>query len=201
MGLAMEHDDFDLLVLDIGLPDLDGFEITRQIRRTSNLPIIMLTARDEVYDRIIGLELGADDYMSKPFEPRELLARIKSVLRRGQPIEAAPQADKSPEMLTFAGYCLDLIAQTLRDGNGALVQLTSTEFTLLRVLAERPGKVMSRAHILENIYGNATAITDRAIDAHIARLRRKIDPSDADTSLIRTVHGMGYCLAVSTKAL
>jgi len=200
MGLVMEHEDFDLLVLDVGLPDLDGFEITREIRRTSRLPIIMLTARDEVYDRIIGLEMGADDYMSKPFEPRELLARIKSVLRRAHPTDTDTPSAQTSQVLTFAGYCLDLTTQTLRETAGNVVPLTSTEYTLLRILAEHPGKVMTRANILENIYGNATAITDRAIDAHIARLRRKIDLSDADTSLIRTVHGVGYCLAVSIEA-
>lgn len=199
MGLVMEHGDFDLLVLDVGLPDLDGFEVTREIRRTSRLPIVMLTARDEVYDRIIGLEMGADDYVCKPFEPRELLARIKSVLRRAHPNDAASETEQSPRVLTFAGYSLDLIAQNLRDATGTVVPLTSTEYTLLKILAERPGKVMTRAHILESIYGNATAITDRAIDAHIARLRRKIEQADADTPLIRTVHGMGYCLAVSTQ--
>ncbi len=96
----------------------------------------------------------------------------------------------------FAGYCLDLTAQTLRTSGGRMVQLTSTEYALLRILAQQPGKVMTRAGILDNLYGNATAITDRAIDAHIARLRRKIDDPDADTSMIRTVHGIGYCLAV-----
>ena len=200
MGLVMEHSDFDLLVLDIGLPDLDGFEITREIRRTSRLPIVMLTARDEVYDRIIGLEMGADDYVCKPFEPRELLARIKSVLRRTHPNDTASETVQSTQVLTFAGYSLDLIAQNLRDTAGTVVPLTSTEYTLLKILAERPGKVMTRAHILEAIYGNATAITDRAIDAHIARLRRKIEPAEADSPLIRTVHGVGYCLAASIQA-
>jgi DNA-binding response OmpR family regulator len=201
MGLMMEHAEFDLLVLDIGLPDLDGFEITREIRRTSRLPIVILTARDEVYDRIIGLEMGADDYVCKPFEPRELLARIKSVLRRALPVEDVPKAVQSAQTLTFAGYVLDLITQNLRDTDGLVVPLTSTEFTLLKILAERPGKVMTRAHILETLYGNATGVTDRAIDAHIARLRSKIETAEADALLIRTVHGVGYCLAASVEAV
>lgn len=195
MGLLLEHREFDLLVLDVGLPDMDGFEVTREIRRTSRVPIVMLTARDEVFDRIIGLEMGADDYLTKPFEPRELLARIKSVLRRTQPADVRPEERPAARTLTFGGYTLDLAEQNLRDAAGTIVPLTSTEFSLLRALAEHPGEVMSRMAILETVYGSATAITDRAIDAHIARLRRKIDTPQSDTSLIRTIHGAGYSLA------
>lgn len=200
MGLMMEHREFDLIVLDIGLPDIDGFEVTREIRRTSQLPIIVLTARDEVFDRIVGLEMGADDYVTKPFEPRELLARIKSVLRRAKPTDGPSETLTPAQKLQFAGFTLDTVARDLLGAAGEAVPLTSTEFSLLRALAERPGEVLSRERILEVVYGNAIAITDRAIDAHIARLRRKLETQEPGQNVIRTVHGVGYTLAVAVQA-
>jgi DNA-binding response OmpR family regulator len=200
MGLAMEHAEFDLVLLDVGLPDIDGFEVTRELRRSSRLPIILLTAREDVFDKIIGLELGADDYVSKPFEPRELLARIRSVLRRskamGVPHEALPEV----RTLRFMGFVLDLPHRRLSDQQARQVALTGMEFNLLKVLAEHAGAVVSREQIMQTIYGHAITVTDRAIDAHIARLRKKITvPSGAD-SLIRTVHGAGYSLAAEVCA-
>lgn len=195
MGLAMEHRDFDLVLLDVGLPDIDGFEVTRELRRTSRLPIILLTAREEVFDKIIGLELGADDYVSKPFEPRELLARIRSVLRRTK--AAVPAQDALPEArcIRFNGFVLDLPGRSLVGPDNRAICLTGMEFTLLKVLAENAGGVVSREQIMKSVYGLAGNVTDRSIDAHVARLRKKIEPDPAADGLIRTVHGRGYVLA------
>ena len=193
---------FDLIVLDLILPDIDGLEIAREMRRQDRTPIIMLTARDEVYDRIVGLELGADDYLTKPYEPRELLARIKAVLRRARPLD--PGADGSlpaARRLVFAGLTFDLVTRRLsRSADGSTVPLTGTEFALLRALAERPGEVLTRPTILHTVYGNATSVTDRTIDAHVARLRRKLDQDENGSSLIQTVHGEGYILATEVEA-
>ena len=198
MGLVMEHQEFDLIVLDIGLPDGDGFEVTREIRKSSELPIIVLTARDEVFDRVIGLELGADDYITKPFEPRELLARIKSVLRRSRTRASAPAPAANVRFRDFSGFRMDLVSRTLcRSSDNSAIGVTSTEYALLLALTDRPGKVLSRSEILDALYGNSTAVTDRAIDAHIVRLRRKLGKGGSETSLIRTVHGVGYTIAAS----
>lgn len=195
MGLAMEHRSFDLVLLDVGLPDIDGFEVTRELRRSSRRPIILLTAREEVFDRIIGLELGADDYVSKPFEPRELLARIRSVLRRSK--GATPAHDALPEVrcISFSGFRLDLPGRRLSGQSNEDIDLTGMEFSLLKLLAENAGQVISRDRIMQTIYGNTPNVTDRAIDAHVARLRRKLAPQDTANPLIRTVHGSGYALA------
>ncbi|MCK8464019.1 response regulator transcription factor [Aliiroseovarius sp. S1339] len=198
MGLAMEHQEFNLIVLDIGLPDGDGFELTREFRKHSNLPIIVLTARDDVFDRVIGLELGADDYITKPFEPRELLARVKSVLRRSG-ADDAPVLEGAPERYRdFSGFRIDLVSRmlSLRD-DGTEINVTSTEYALLLALTDTPGKVLARSEILEALYGNSTAVTDRAIDAHMVRLRRKLGQGDGEAPLIRTVHGVGYTIAAS----
>ncbi|MEZ5840639.1 MAG: response regulator transcription factor [Hyphomicrobiales bacterium] len=191
MMAMLARRDFDLCVLDIGLPDRDGFELTQELRRTSKLPIILLTARDEVYDRIIGLEVGADDYVTKPFEPRELVARIKSVLRR---YHAGGNGDDpaAAGAIRFGRWLMNLPARTLVDVAGNDARLTSTEFDLLRALAERPNIVLSRDQLLDRLKGNAQAVTDRTIDAHVARLRRKIEDDPSDPSLIKTVHGAGY---------
>ncbi len=200
MGLAMEHRKFDLVLLDVGLPDIDGFEVTRELRRTSRLPIILLTAREEVFDKIIGLELGADDYVAKPFEPRELLARIRSVLRRAK--GQVPSHDALPEVrsIRFADYNLDLPARRLSGPGSQVVALTGMEFSLLRLLAENAGQVVSRDRIMQSIYGHSANVTDRAIDAHVARLRKKLEPTDSGIDLIRTVHGSGYTLAAQTSS-
>ena len=199
MGLAMEHRRFDLMLLDVGLPDIDGFEVTRELRRSSRLPIILLTAREDVYDKIIGLELGADDYVSKPFEPRELLARIRSVLRRARGAGAPPDALPEVRAYSFAGYVLDVPTRQLTGPDQQPVPLTGMEFDLLRLLAEHAGTVVARDRIMAAVYGNSAHVTDRAIDAHVARLRKKIGAGQAggtgSESLIRTAHGTGYCLA------
>lgn len=200
MRLLIGSRDFDMILLDLGLPDRDGMEVMRDVRKVSDIPIILMTVRDEVIDRVFGLELGADDYLGKPFEPRELLARIRTVLRRTQ-VPGAQNDSEPPERLRFAGYTLDLVARSLkRDADGAEISLTSTEFELLRVLASSNGNALSRERMLSMIYGRTVQVTDRAIDAHIARLRRKLDESDARATLIQTVHGVGYTFAATVMS-
>ena len=192
---CLEGGPFDLIVLDLILPDEDGFEAARRLRTTTETPIIMLTARDEIFDRIVGLELGADDYMTKPYEPRELLARVRSVLRRYNGAKSAPQASTDTNRLRFDDFELDLMkSSACRLSDGADLRLTSAEFALLRALAEAGGDHLTRDRILSMMYGNAVQITDRAIDAHVVRLRRKLSTADEDSSLIKTVHGIGYKL-------
>lgn len=201
MGLAMEHRAFELIILDVGLPDIDGFEVTRELRRSSRLPIIMLTARDEIYDKILGLELGVDDYIPKPFEPRELLARIRSVLRRTRPTEV-PQADALPRATRFQfdGITMDIVGHTLTDPNGQIIALTGTEFSILKILAQHAPAPVSRKQIMDLVYGTSIHVTERAIDAHVARLRKKLPNSLGREALIRTIHGSGYLLATKIDA-
>lgn len=196
---SLKSKNYALVVLDLNLPDSDGLEIAGEIRHTSGTPIIMLTARDEVYDRIVGLEIGADDYVTKPYEPRELLARIKSVLRRSVTSEPQPPATE-PQTIRFVGFELDMGQRRLtRISTKQAIALTNTEFTLLQTLVQSAGDVLSRASIMDALYGNSVMVTDRAIDAHVARLRRKIDSDDGDASLIRAVHGQGYIFAAELE--
>ena len=179
---------FCAAILDVMLPEMDGFELCRTIRKTSRLPIVMLTARGEVMDRVVGLELGADDYLPKPFEPRELLARIQTVLRRLTPdVSAQP----TPGALRFEGLEIDLERRSVHR-QGQAVELTSTEFELLALLAGTPGKVFSRDDILARLRGHAAEdIHSRAVDILVSRLRRKLEPLDA----VRTMRNAGYLFA------
>lgn len=199
----MQKHDFDLIILDLNLPDDDGLEVTRQIRKTSAVPIIMLTARDEVFDKIIGLEIGADDYMTKPYEPRELLARVRSVLRRRGDSNSPPAQDTpAARWIRFEDIELDTLkSKAKRLSDGADLGLTSTEFALAKALAEAAGDVLTRDRIMDLIYGNSVTATDRAIDAHIARLRRKLMAKSDISSVILTVHGSGYKLAAATTKI
>jgi two-component system phosphate regulon response regulator PhoB len=175
----------DLILLDLMLPGVDGLEVTRLLKRdpaTAHLPILMLTARGEEVDRIVGLELGADDYISKPFSPRELILRIKAVLRRLQHEETAA------ERLELGGIELDISGHRLRV-QGKEMPLTATEFRLLRLLMERSGRVQTRGQLLTDVWGYADDIDSRTVDTHIRRLRRKLGP-EADR--IETVIGVGY---------
>jgi OmpR family response regulator RpaB len=178
---------FDVAILDVMLPEMDGFELCRTIRKVSNIPIVMLTARGDVMDRVVGLELGADDYLPKPFEPRELLARIQTILRR-----AAPAAGNGARQLRFEGGLLvDLDRRTVQV-NDMPIELTSTEFALLAMLASAPGKVFSRDDILEKLRGqSAEDIHTRAVDILVSRLRRKLEPLDC----IKTLRNAGYTFA------
>lgn len=199
MGMAMEHRDFDLMILDVGLPDLDGFDIARELRKSSSMPIIFLTARDEIYDKIIGLEIGADDYLTKPFEPRELLARIRTVLRRRHMV-ADKTTEEETEHYSFAGLTLDIPRRTLFDQFIRPIPLTAMEFAILRCLVESSGQVVSRDRLMRELYGHSVTATNRAIDAHVARLRRKLGEAGLDRDLIRTVHGTGHVLTAVANA-
>ncbi len=175
----------DLVILDLMLPELDGWEVCRQIRATSKVPIIMLTARVEEVDRIVGLELGADDYVVKPFSPRELVARVKAILRRG--ISAAEES----EVLSFPGLRIDRVQHRV-EVNGEEVHLTPTEFRLLWCLASRPSRVFSRAELLDRIWGYDSESDARTVDVHIKRLRQKTKAGESTSFSITTVWGLGY---------
>ena len=191
VGLALlQAGGIDAVILDVMLPEMDGFEVCRRIRKAGNLPVLMLTARGEVMDRVVGLELGADDYLPKPFEPRELLARIQTVLRRTQPA-AIEAAANTPTTLRFEGLLIDLERRSVAR-QGQLVELTSTEYELLVLLAGTPGKVYSRDDILARLRGHAGQdIHSRAVDILVSRLRKKLEPLDA----IHTLRNAGYLFA------
>lgn len=194
LARKLAREEFDLCVLDLILPDRDGFEITKELRLTSAMPIIVLTARSEVFDRVVGLELGADDYLTKPFEPRELLARIKAVLRRTRE-QPANEAPKQPEttVITFGGWRLDRRAMSLVNASSDTVtRLTAMEYALIKALAERPNVILTRDQLIDLVHGEGVAVADRAIDVHIARLRRKIERDPADPEIVKTVRGRGY---------
>lgn len=180
--------DFDLVVLDVMLPGQSGIELTTELRRTRDLPILLLTAKGETRDRIAGLEAGADDYLVKPFEPRELLLRIATILRRARPQTAAAEP---PQVLHFGPFRFDLSSLELTRGEGDIVHLTSGELALLRTLAERAGAPISRAELgeLANIKGN-----DRAVDVQMLRLRRKLEEDPRQPRHLLTVRGEGYAL-------
>lgn len=177
----------DLIVLDLGLPDMDGLDVCRELRKVSAVPIIMLTARDEEADKLVGLELGADDYITKPFSPKELVARVRAVLRR------AAQAEEPREHILAGDLKLDL-ARMRTHRSGKLIELTPTEFELLAALASQPGRVFTRAQLLDSIHGVAIESYERAIDAHVKNIRRKLEPNPREPRFILTVYGVGYRL-------
>jgi DNA-binding response OmpR family regulator len=172
-----------LVVLDVGLPDIDGLEVCRRLRQTSTIPVIFLTARDTEVDRVLGLEMGADDYVTKPFSPAELVARVKAVLRRTEGTTAAA------EILQVGGVTIDVGRREVRVGNDAR-SFTTKEFDLLRFLAERPGLALSRQQILDGVWGYDWFGDVRTVDVHIAQVRKKVD----DAVRIDTVRGVGYRL-------
>lgn len=191
--------DCALVVLDVMLPGINGFEVLRRLRGVSKIPVLLLTARGEDVDRIVGLEIGADDYLPKPFNPRELVARIKAVLRRAQsPTQAA---SVSSGALGFCGYVLDQAQRRLVDRDGQEVILTAGEYELLVALACRPRRVLSRDDLLEITRGRSAGPFDRSIDVQISRLRRKIEPDPADPSIIKTVRSGGYVFAPEVQTL
>ncbi|MGH2523224.1 MAG: response regulator transcription factor [Anaerolineales bacterium] len=181
----------DLVVLDLGLPELDGLDVTRELRKNSNVPIIMLTARGEESDKLIGLELGADDYVVKPFSPKELVARVRAVLRRA---EAAESARAGAEVIRAADVTLDVPRMRVTVSERA-VELTSTEFQLLAALARQPGRIFTRAQLLDAVRGVAIESYERAIDAHIKNIRRKLEPDPRQPRYVLTVYGVGYKFA------
>jgi len=194
---AAIDDSVDLVLLDLGLPDEDGLSLLRHLQSRWRGPVIVVSGRGEAVERVVGLELGADDYVAKPFDFRELLARIRSVLRRAAP--AAAPAPVAAQCLEFGGYRLDLPARRLNDAAGQEVALTTGEFELLRALAERPREVLSRDQLMNRVHGRDAGPFDRAIDVGIGRLRRKIEADPATPQLIKSVRGAGYMLAVEVR--
>lgn len=185
----------DALVLDLMLPGEDGLTLARELRKTSSLPILMLSARGEEVDRVVGLEMGADDYLAKPFSPRELLARLRALLRRAQaaapPASAPPAAVAEGSRHTFGPFTVDTLAWRLLRGTEE-VAVTSAEFALLRIFVQQPHRVLSRDHLIEQIKGYERDAFDRSIDVRVTRLRRKIEADPAHPVYIRTVRGEGY---------
>jgi two-component system, OmpR family, alkaline phosphatase synthesis response regulator PhoP len=185
---AARTDRPDLVVLDLGLPRMNGLDVTRRLRQDSPVPIIMLTARVDESDKLVGLELGADDYITKPFSPKELVARVRAVLRR---VDAAPERG---DIIRAGRLTLDRRRMEATLGDRA-IDLTATEFDLLATLARQPGRVFTRAQLLDAIRGERLESFDRAIDAHVKNVRRKIEPDPRNPRYVLTVHGIGYKFA------
>ena len=190
MWRILARDPADLILLDINLPGEDGLDLTRHIRRGSDVGIILVTGRTDDVDRIVGLEIGADDYVTKPFNPRELLARVKIILRRG-----AGAARAEPSLRRFAGWAFDRLTRRLESPDGARVPLTRAEFELLSAFVERPGVVLSRDRLLNQITHRTGDPSDRTIDVLVRRLRRKIEFDPKTPEIIVTMHGEGYMFA------
>jgi len=198
MWSALESGRFDLVILDVMLPGEDGFVLCRSLRARGDMPVIMLTAKGEDLDRIVGLELGADDYLAKPFNPRELLARIKSVLRRHRTVPGNLQAEPA-KFLRFAGWTLDLAARNLISPQQVVVALSGAEFRLLRVFLSYPNRVLSRDQLMDFTVGREADPMDRSIDVQVSRLRQRLDDDAREPAIIKTVRGEGYVLAASVE--
>jgi two-component system OmpR family response regulator len=196
MDARLKRESIDLVLLDVMLPGEDGLSICKRLRMSSPLPIIMVTARGEDVDRILGLEFGADDYVTKPFNSRELVARIRALLRRAE--SGLASLRQRPRPLTFAGWRIDPNTRELHDPAGVRIMLTSVEFDLLLAFCRNPGKVLSREHLIEVVHGGLAGPLDRSIDVHISRIRQKIEPDPKDRamikdrSMIKTVRLGGY---------
>jgi DNA-binding response OmpR family regulator len=182
----------DLVILDLGLPEMDGLDVTREIRRDSSLPIVMLTARDDELDKLLGLELGADDYLTKPFSPRELVARVKAVLRR---VDRQSPGGSAGEATIRAGELVLDPPRMRAELGGRQIELTPTEFQLLATLAAQPGRIFTRSQLLDALHGVAFESYERAIDTHIKNIRRKLEPDARVPRHVLTVYGVGYRFA------
>jgi len=194
MWMALERSHVDLIVLDLMLPGVDGLELCRMLRTRSRIPVIMLTARGDEMDRILGLEMGADDYLAKPFSARELLARIKVVLRRVRDLPL-DLLDDAPEQLAFAGWTLDTRTQNLTSPDGVVVVLSQAEYRLLHVLLTHPNRTLTRDQLLDLTQGREAGPFDRSVDVLIGRLRRRLNDDAKEPALIKTVRGRGYLFA------
>ncbi len=181
----------DIVILDIMLPGFDGIEVTRRIRAAKSVPILMLTARATELDKVLGLELGADDYLTKPFSMRELQARVGAILRRTEIIREQSRPRDTKDVMSFPGLTVDTTAHEVTSG-GERILLTATEFSLLKLLASNQGRVFSREFLLEEVWGNDAVVFDRTIDSHIQRLRKKLGGPDSPGDFIETVWGVGY---------
>ena len=189
---ALQDETWDLLILDIMLPGMNGIEVLKQIRQDSDIPVIMLTARGDDVDRILGLEFGADDYLSKPFNPRELLARIKAIMRRSRSDE------KRGKALIVGALELDVASRRVSAG-GKSIRLTGTEFELLRCLAESPGKVVPKEQLTQQVLGRRHMPYDRSIDTHVSNVRGKLSSAGVDNPSIRSQRGVGYLLLLDIE--
>ena len=192
MFAALEKHTIDLIILDVMLQHEDGFSLCRRLRATSTQPVIMLTAVADQTDRVVGLELGADDYLTKPFDQRELLARVKAVLRRSAATAATPKPDEARPLLCFAGWRLDIVRRELRSADDALVLLSGGEFDLLLAFAEHPRRVLTREQLIDLARGSTHVAFDRSIDVQVSRLRYKLEQDPKNPSLIRTIRNAGY---------
>jgi two-component system OmpR family response regulator len=200
MRTALKSQRPDLVILDLMLPGEDGLALCRDLRAQSNVPILMLTARGEETDRIVGLEMGADDYLPKPFHPRELLARVKSILRRARALPDNLQPERV-KAFRFAGWTLDLATRTLTAPEGVLVDLSGTEFRLLRTFMDHPNRTLTRDQLIELMLDRDAGPFDRAIDVQVSRLRHRLRDRGKEPALIKTVRGQGYVLAVPVEAV
>lgn len=190
----------DLMLLDIMMPGEDGLSLCRHVVESRGLPVILLTAKGEPTDRIVGLEIGADDYVAKPFEPRELVARIRSVLRRAGRDSAAPMDDEH-FVYAFEGWELDPLKRRLTDPEGALIAISTAEFRMLKALCDHPRQVLDRDRLLDMVQGREAHLFDRAVDNQVSRLRRKIEVDSRNPELIQTVRGGGYRLAADVARI
>lgn len=188
------HGNYLLVVLDVMLPGMSGFDVLRRIRATSRVPVLLLTARGEDVDRIVGLEIGADDYLPKPFNPRELVARIRAVLRRTSADPKGVGTARPPEILRIADIELDPATRTVKHA-GELVDLTSVEFNLLEVLLREAGRVVTREELVSAVLSRKFSPFDRSIDMHVSKVRKKLGDLNGDTEHIKTVRGVGYIFA------
>jgi two-component system OmpR family response regulator len=190
----------DVVILDLMLPGEDGLSLCRDLRARSNVPIVMLTARGEGTDRIVGLEMGADDYVPKPFHPRELLARVRSILRRARSIPDNLQPERV-RSFRFAGWTLDVATRTLADTDGVVVDLSGTEFRLLRTFVDHPNRTLTRDQLIDLMLARDAGPFDRAIDVQVSRLRHRLRDNGKEPAIIKTVRGQGYVLAVPVEAV
>ena len=199
MRAVMTNNDVDLVILDLVMPGKDGLTLTRYLREKSSVAVIILTGKDEEVDRIVGLEMGADDYVAKPFSSRELLARVKTVLRRFSENSGASSADATSRTTHFSGWTFDKVARKLTSSTGEDVALTTMEFNLLTALTDNPNRVLDRDRLLDLLQNRTWEPYDRSIDVLVGRLRSKIEQNPKKPELIKTVRGTGYVLATTVE--